>query len=73
MVPGPPEVCWPAGFDGVPPVITRVDVLKPRLLDELLEDENPPDELVDDIPEDIENADPHQTTRRSMHTATPVS
>jgi hypothetical protein len=45
-----------------------VEVLKPRLLDELLEDENPPDELVDEIPEDIENADPHQIVRRSMHT-----
>jgi len=50
-----------------------VEVLKPRLLDELLEDENPPDELVDEIPEDIENADPHQIVRRSMHTTTTLS
>jgi hypothetical protein len=60
-----------AGFDGLPPVITRVDELNPRLLDLLLEDEKPPDEEVEDTPDDIENAAANPAVKRRIHAMTP--
>jgi hypothetical protein len=71
IVPGPPAgVGDVAGFEGVPPVITRVDVLNPRLL-ELLLDENPPDELVEETPDDMENAAQNPTVIRRIQKITP--
>ncbi|MCA1917670.1 hypothetical protein [Methanospirillum hungatei] len=59
-----------AGFEGVPPVITRVEVLNPRLL-ELLLDENPPDELVEETPDDMENAEQIPTVLRRTQKINP--
>jgi hypothetical protein len=72
MPPGPPAGAGgAAGFDGVPPVITSVDELYPRLLDVLLEDENPPDEEVEDTPDDIENAAAKPAVKRRIHAIAP--
>jgi len=74
IVPGPPAgVGEVAGFDGAPPVITSVDELNPKSLDVLLEDENPPDEVVEETPDDIENAAAYQIVMRRIHAITPVN
>jgi len=44
--------------------------LNPRLLEVLLEDEKPPEEVEEEIPDDIENAATHQTVIRIKHPMT---
>lgn len=73
IMPGPPagiEGAAAAGFDGVPPVMTSEVELNPRLLEVLPEDEKPPEEVEEEIPDDIENAATHQTVIRIKHPMT---
>jgi hypothetical protein len=49
-----------------------VEELNPRLLDVLLDDENPPDELVEDTPDDMEKADPIPMVKKRKQKITPV-
>ena len=73
MAPGPPAgVGDAAGFEGLPPVITRVSELNPSGLEVLLEDENPPEPDEETPPDDIENAETYTAVMSRIDTTIPT-